>query len=124
MMPPAPKAAVVDTWDGSWQAVKAINEQLSLAEIPSAAKEGAAEALAQAMQAGMVPMHATQMAHLVMRQALGLAMDTFCATAESQLAIQRTPPKASVKAVAASKKVSTSQSQDFLLDSCQLMPML
>ena len=87
-------------------AVQAAAEQLGQADIQSTARDEVSGSLTKAVQAAAVPMHASQMAQLVMRQALSQALDVFCAAAESQAAVPRTPPKTSAKAAAASKKVS------------------
>ena len=110
-MPQTPRSVLPgSSWDGSWQAIQTAADQLSQADIPGGAKDEVAGSMAKAMKAALVPMHATQMAHIVMRQALGQALDVFCAAAEAQAAISRTPPKPSAKASASTKKVSTSTS--------------
>lgn len=111
LAPETPKAATVDSWDGSWQALQATADQLSQADIPSSAKDPVAQRLANAMQAAAVPMHAAQMASVIMRQALCQAMDTFSAAAEAQTNSLKAPlAKSSAKAAAASKKVSVVES--------------
>lgn len=98
----------MDSWDGSWQALQATAAQLSQADIPDTAKDAVTEQLASAMRAAAVPMHATQMASVIMRQVLCQAMDAFSAAAEAQTAALKAPPaRASAKAAAASKKVSS-----------------
>ncbi|KAK9831554.1 hypothetical protein WJX74_000012 [Apatococcus lobatus] len=105
LAPEPPKAATLDSWDSSWQALQATADQLSQAEIPGSAKDAATQQLANAIQAADVPMHATQMANVIMRQALCQALDAFCTAAEAQMSALKAPSaKPSAKAAAASKK--------------------
>ena len=103
-----PKTATVDSWDGSWQALQATADQLSQAALPNTAKGAVTEQLATAMRAAAVPMHAQQMASVLMRQVLCQAMDAFSGAAEAQMTLLKVPlGKLSAKGAAASKKVSS-----------------